>query len=159
MHQAEAGLPGLRHADHPRIEAVTDPTEIPDQSTAQSLAQRYRTDRPRRRLVGIALGGLLAAALLAWAVWAASPQGGAPIEAQVTSYDVVSTHETRVKVAAEFEDAGTDGGCLVRATAEDHTIVGEVNLTADELREKRGEWIPIRTERRATTATVVRCDD
>jgi hypothetical protein len=123
------------------------------------MASRYGTDRPGRRWVGFMLGGLLATALLVWAVWAGSSQGNEPLEAQVTSYDVVSTHEIKVKVAAEFKDADVDGSCLVRATAEDHTIVGEVNLTADELRAARGQWIPIRTERGATTATVVRCDD
>jgi hypothetical protein len=137
---------------------VTDPTEISDRHAAQSMAARYGTDRPRRRLVGILLGGLLATALAAWAVWAMSSQDSDPIEAQVTSYDVVSTHQVRVKVAAQFRDADVTGSCLVRATAEDHTIVGEVNLTADQLRAVRGSWVRIRTERRATTATVVRCD-
>jgi hypothetical protein len=123
------------------------------------MAARYGTDRPGRRRVGLVLGSLFAAALLVWAVWAASSQGNEPLEAQVTSYDVVSTHEIKVKVAAQFKDAEVDGSCLVRATAEDHTVVGEVNLTADELRAAKGQWIPIRTERGATTATVVRCGD
>jgi hypothetical protein len=142
---------------------VSDPTEIPAPSTSQamapSMAQRYGTDRPRRRWVGITLGGLLAAALFAWAVWAASSHGNEPIEAQITSYQVVDAHEIQVRVAAQFKDADVDGSCLVRATAEDHTIVGELNLTADELRAAKGKWLPIRTERRATTATLVRCTD
>jgi hypothetical protein len=148
---------------------VTDPTEIPaaptarsttpstSPSTAPSIAGRYGSDRPRRRVAGIALGGLLALALLAWAVWVMSEQGREPIEASVSSYDVIGTHEVRVKVLAHFRDDHVDGSCLVRATAEDRTTVGELNLTADQLRADRGRWISIRTERRATTATVVRC--
>jgi Domain of unknown function (DUF4307) len=137
---------------------VTDPTEIP--GAAGPLAQRYGTDRPRRRWLGLALGGLVAGVLLAWAVWAGTAQDDAPIEAQVTAYDVIGTHEVRVKVEAHFTDPGADGGtCLVRATAEDHTVVGELNLTADDLRAARDSWIPIRTERRATTASLVRCTD
>lgn len=96
-------------------------------------------------------------ALLAWAVWAALDTGSTGLDASVTSYDVVSTHEVRVKVAIHPRDPDVDGTCLLRATAEDHTIVGELNLTADELREATGSWIPIRTERRATTAALVRC--
>jgi hypothetical protein len=161
VHQAEAGLPGLRHADHPRIGFVSDPTEIPARGAArsQALAARYGSDRPRRSRVALGLGGLLVAALLAWAVWAALAQGPEPLEATVSSYDVVSTHEVRVKVVAHVRDSSVRGSCLVRATAEDHTIVGELNLTTEQLREARGRWIPVRTERRATTATVVRCDD
>jgi hypothetical protein len=95
--------------------------------------------------------------LLGWAVWAALDTGSSALDASVTSYDVVSTHEVRVKVSIQPRDASVDGTCLLRATAEDHTIVGELNLTADELRKATGSWIPIRTERRATTAALVRC--
>jgi len=134
---------------------VTDPTEI----RAQRMAQRYGSARPRRRGPALALGGVLAGALLAWAVWAAWLQGPSAIRADLTSYDVVGTHEVKVKVAARFRDDHSGGSCLIRATAEDHTVVGELNLTADELREAQGSWISVRTERRATTATLVRCTD
>jgi hypothetical protein len=151
VHQAEAGLPGVRHADHPRIDAVTDPTEI--------LASRYGADRPRRRGLAIALGAVFAVALLTWAVWAAVSQEQKPVDAEVTAYDVVSSHEVRVKVDVHIHDAGTRATCLVRATAEDHTVVGELNLTADQLEDSEGDWIPVRTERRATTAELVHCTD
>jgi hypothetical protein len=104
----------------------------------------------------IALGTLVALVLLAWAVWAGFTSRPA-IDAQLTSYDVVSTHEVRVKISAQFRDADSTGSCLVRATAEDHTVVGELNLSAEELRAAKGRWISVRTERRATTATLVRC--
>ncbi|MGY2873468.1 hypothetical protein ACVW00_000658 [Marmoricola sp. URHA0025 HA25] len=140
---------------------MSDPTEIPAADAAgpqaRALAARYGADRPRRRWVALTLGGLLAAALLAWAVWAGSEQGRDPLEASVSSYRVVSTHEIQVKISAQFHDAGVDGSCLVRATAEDHTVVGELNLTGDQLREDSGRWVSIRTERRATTAIVESC--
>jgi hypothetical protein len=139
---------------------VTGPTEIPPRSagtTAGAMADRYGTDRPGLRRLGIAIGSVLVAALLGWAVWAALDTGSSGVEGDVTSYDVVSSHETRVKVAVHSRDPDTDASCLLRATAADHTIVGELNLTADELRKATGTWIPIRTERRATTAALVRC--
>jgi hypothetical protein len=128
---------------------VTDPTEI--------LAERYGTGRPRRRVLALVLCTLLAVTLLAWAVWAGWLQDGPAIRADVTSYDVVSDHEVRVKVTAQLRDEDTEGTCLVQATAEDHTVVGEENLTAAELRAATGTWISVRTERRATTATVDHC--
>ena len=130
---------------------MTDPTEI--------LATRYGADRPRRRGLASGLGSVFAVALLAWAIWAASSQHTDPIEADVTAYHVVSSHEVQVKVDARIHGAGTRGTCLVRATAEDHTVVGELSLTTDQLRASRGDWIPVRTERRATTADVEHCTD
>lgn len=134
---------------------MSDPTEIP----APSLPDRYGTGRASRRGPVVALAVVVVGALVGWALWAAWLSSDRAIEATLTHYDVVSTHEIRVKVSAHFRDADVDGSCLLRATAEDHTIVGEVNLTADELREAQGSWIPIRTERRATTAAVIRCTD
>jgi hypothetical protein len=139
---------------------VSGPTEIPPSSTAPAVpgvADRYGAERPALRRLGIAIGSVLVAALLGWAVWAALGTGSSGVEADVSSYDVVSSHEVRVKVAVHSRDPDTDGTCLLRATAEDHTVVGELNLTADELRKASGTWIPIRTERRATTAALVRC--
>jgi Domain of unknown function (DUF4307) len=134
---------------------VSDPTEIP----GDSLAERYGDRRPGRRPVVVALAVLLIGALLAWGVWAAWLNADRALDADLSAYEVVDAHQVRVKVTPHIRDAEVDGSCLVRATASDHTIVGEVNLTADELRAARGTWIPIRTERRATTATVVRCSE
>jgi len=145
---------------------VTDPTEIPAEAPAnaaaqaatQAPAQRYGGARPKRR-TPIVLGTLFALVLLAWAIWAGLASGNKPIDATVSSYDVVGTHEVKVKIVAHFRDDSVKGTCLVQAIAADHTEVGELNLTADQLRDARGSWISIRTERRATTAEVVRCSD
>jgi hypothetical protein len=136
---------------------VADPKGILARQTAQRMAQRYGTDRPRRRALVVAVVAVVAAAFLAWVAWAAWFHSDPAIDASVSSYDVVSAHETRIKVAAQFRDADVDGSCLVRATAKDHTIVGELNLTVAELREAKGTWIAVRTEREATTITLVRC--
>ena len=132
---------------------MSDPTEIP----TPGMAGRYGTDRPQRRGLAIAAGSVFAAALLAWAVWAGWAQDDSSANAEVTAYQVMSSHEVRVKVDADLDEADADVTCLVRATAEDHTVVGELNLTADQIRESAGEWISVRTERKATTASVVDC--
>jgi hypothetical protein len=126
---------------------------------AQKMAQRYGTDRHRGRGLVLAVVGVLVAAFLAWVAWAAWFHSDPAIDASIVSYDVVGTHEMRVKVDAHFRDAEADGTCLVRAIAADHTVVGELNLSASDLREGKGSWIPIRTERRATAAELVDCTD
>jgi len=138
---------------------VSDPKAIPDERVAQQMARRYGTDRPRRRGLLVALSALLATALLVWIAWAAWFRSEPAIEAQVFAYDVVDTHETRVKVDVRFRDERVEGGCLLRATAADHTIVGELNLTVAELREAGDDWISVRTEREATTVSLVRCTE
>jgi hypothetical protein len=138
---------------------VTAPLDSSADSTAHEIAQRYGTDRPRRRGLVIALAAVLGAAFLAWVAWAAWFHSDPAVNAAIVSYDVVGAHEMRVKVDAHFRDAEADGTCLVRAIAADHTVVGELNLSAADLREAKGSWIPIRTERRATAAELVRCTD
>ena len=140
---------------------MSGPTENPPRENSRSgppaaVPGRYGASRPSSRPIVIVLAVLLVGVLTGWAVWAASTDRPA-IDATLTSYDVVSSHEIRVQVTARFRDAHPHGSCLVRATAEDHTVVGEINLTADQLRSSRGHWIPVRTERRATTAELVRC--
>ena len=134
---------------------MSDHTEI----AAQTLEQRYGARRSGRRPVVVALAVLLLGGLLAWAVWAAVLKDDQEIGADVASYQVVGTHEVRVKVDVHFRDGKATGTCLLRATASDHTVVGELNVTAAQLRADEGRWISMRTERRATTATVVRCSD
>lgn len=138
---------------------MSDPKAIPDERVAQQMARRYGTDRPRRRGLLVALSALLATALLVWIAWAAWFRSEPAIEAQVFAYDVVDTHETRVRVDVRFRDERVEGGCLLRATAADHTIVGELNLTVAELREAGDDWISVRTEREATTVSLVRCTE
>jgi len=145
---------------------VSDPTEIParrDASTSPDLAERYGHGRPRqqarRRVVVAVLAVLLVGGLLAWGVWAAVLNADKSLSADVSSFDVVDAHQVRVRVTAHVRDDATTGSCLLRATAQDHTSVGELTLTAAQLRASSGSWIPIRTERRATTVAVVRCTD
>jgi hypothetical protein len=124
------------------------------------MAQRYGQARPRRRAALVALSAaVLATALLVWIAWAAWFRSEPAIEAKVFAYDVVDTHQARVKVDVRLRDDRVEGGCLLRATAADHTIVGELNLTVAELLEAEDDWIPVRTEREATTVTLVRCTE
>jgi len=63
------------------------------------------------------------------------------VDAAVTRYDIVSTHTARAQVQATIRDENSDAVCLIRATAADHTIVGELNLSVADLRRYAGKWI------------------
>lgn len=121
------------------------------------LQERYGTGHPRRRIVLIVATSVLAVTFISWLAWAAWFHSDPAIDADLTSYEIVGTHEARARVQARFRNADVDGSCLLRATARDHTIVGELNVSAAELRTNRGKWISVRTEREATTVELVRC--
>jgi hypothetical protein len=121
------------------------------------LQERYGTGHPRRRVAIIVATTILGVSFISWLAWAAWFQSDPAIRADLTSYDVVSTHEVKVKIEARFRNDHVQGSCLVRATASDHTIVGELNLGVAELKAFDGKWISIRTERRATTVALIRC--
>ena len=121
------------------------------------MRERYGTVSPRRRTVVVVGTTVLAMVFLTWLAWVAIFHADPALDAEVTSFDPVDAHQVKVRLDTHFRDADVRGTCLVRATARDHTIVGELNLSAADLRAAGSDWIPVRTERRATTAEVVRC--
>jgi hypothetical protein len=125
---------------------------------SELMQERYGARDPRRRVLLIAATSVLAVVFLAWLAWAAVFHSTPAIDASVAAFDVVDTHEVRVRLQARLDD-DAEGDCLIRATASDHTNVGERHVSADELRAQEGEWISLRTERRATTVELVRCSE
>jgi hypothetical protein len=123
------------------------------------MRERYGTDNPRRRIVIVVATTVLAMVFLAWVAWVAIFHSSQTIDTEVTAYKVVNAHRVDVKLNPELRDDKVKGTCLIRATAPDHSIVGELNITAAQLRSSAGQWIPIRTERRATTVEKVRCSE
>ena len=123
------------------------------------MRERYGTDKPRRRMVIVVATTVLAIVFLTWVAWIAIFHSNPAIDAQVTAYKVVDAHRVDVKLDAQLSNDKLKGTCLIRATAQDHSIVGELNISVAKLLSSEGQWIPIRTERRATTVEKVRCDE
>ena len=121
------------------------------------MRERYGTSGPRRRRVIVIATTVLAMVFLSWVAWVAIFHANPAIDSQVHSFDPVNAHQVKVRLDTRFRNDRVRGTCLVRATARDHSIVGERNLSAADLRAAGTGWIPIRTERRATTVEVVRC--
>lgn len=102
------------------------------------------------------LTAALAVVFLVWLGWAAWFHSTPAVTAGVAAFDVTGEHEVKLRVEYRT-DEGAEGGCLFRATAEDHTIVGERTFTVAEMRAADGDWLSMRTERRATMVERVRC--
>ena len=129
------------------------------------LAERYGGPRRARRMMLLVLVGVLVVAGLGWVAWAAWFHSNQPIRGRIVSFETVSPHEVRARVDLDVADpekgtgTGTEttGTCLLRATAVDHSIVGELNVRVEEIDPDTDPWISIRTEREATTVELVRC--
>src|SRR5690242_20266901 len=93
------------------------------------MQERYGAANPRRRQFLIVGSTLLGVIFISWLAWAAWFHSAPDVEAAVTRYEIVDTHSARVQVQATIREEASKATCLVRATARDHTIVGELNLT------------------------------
>lgn len=95
---------------------------------------------------------LVGAIALGWLVWAGWFHSTPRASSQLATFAVVDTHTATAVVDVQLEDA-TDANCRVRALAEDHVVVGELNF---EPQDGRNE-VTIRTERKASSVDLVGC--
>lgn len=123
------------------------------------MLERYGAASPRRRMVLRVATTVLAIVFLGWLAWVIGFHSDPAIETEVQAYEVIDAQHVQVKLASRFRDSSVEGTCLIRATARDHTIVGERNLTVTEIRAADGDWISIKTLNRADSVEKVRCTE
>ena len=122
------------------------------------LAERYGTGNRRRRPYIVAGVVLLAAVSLGWLLWAIVLQSTPDVQSQLSSYDVPGMHRAEARFTVVRANRGVRASCLLRAYAEDHSVVGERSVavgpggpTTATLQET------VRTERRATAVELIGC--
>jgi len=123
------------------------------------MQERYGTASRGRRAVLIVATSVLAIVFLGWLGWVAWFHSDPAIEAEIVSFAVVDDQRVDVRLATRFRDDSVEGSCLLRATALDHTVVGERNVTVAELRDADGDWIAVTTFNRANSVAVIRCTE
>ena len=118
------------------------------------LAERYGTVRRRNR-VPLLVAAVLVAAFggwLAWTIWSYSqPQ----VQSELMGWQVEDDHEVTARVDVQLAD-DVIASCLVRAFAEDHTVVGEESFEVTASGAGAVE-VSVRTERLATAVESVGC--
>jgi hypothetical protein len=120
--------------------------------TRPDLEDRYGAARPGRRRVVQIGAGVVVAAFLGWLAWATWAQSTPPVDSEFHGFDVVDDSTTEAYVDVALRD-GVTARCVVRAMADDHSLVGEL---AFEPADGRNEVV-VRTERRATSVELVGC--
>ena len=121
------------------------------------LTDRYgRSDASRRRAVALGSGlvGLVALAWLGWVIWF---QSTPEVRSSLQSFEVVDVHQVTADVIVQTSSEEVRANCLVRAYAEDHSVVGELNFEVKDLSDRTVREVSFRTERAATSVELVGC--
>jgi hypothetical protein len=125
--------------------------------TAQdSLQDRYGAPAPWRRRALVAASAVLALVFLGWLGWTTWEHATPDVESSLVGYEVVDEHTATARIDVRLADEDVRARCLLRAFAEDHTVVGERSITP-----VHGDPQPldveVRTERRATSVELIGC--
>jgi len=122
-------------------------------SAQTDLSDRYGAPAPWRRAVLLGLSVAVAGAFLGWLGWTIWAQSTPKVESELVTWDVDDEHQATAMVSIQLGD-DVEATCLLRAYAEDHSVVGELSFTPDDsgLTEQT-----VRTERRATSVELIGC--
>ena len=70
----------------------------------------------------------LAVAGLAWLVWVVLFHGRPQVTSQMVGFDVDGQHAAVARFTVVRRDADVTASCLLRASADDHSVVGELTV-------------------------------
>jgi Domain of unknown function (DUF4307) len=124
-----------------------------------TLADRYGAPSPARRRAVIAGSGVLGLVFLAWLGWTALFHGDPEVSSDMVTWAIESDHVATAEVDVRIDGDDVEATCVLRAFAEDHTVVGELSFPVDAAALDGGSTLEqeIRTERRATSVELVGC--
>ena len=124
---------------------------------APDLAERYGTRSRARRPLFVAGVALLAVAGLGWLLWVVLFHGRPQVTSEMVGYEVAGQHRTVAHFTVVRRAADVEASCLLRAFADDHSVVGELTVPVTSGPLAATHSVAVRTERRATTVDVVGC--
>jgi Domain of unknown function (DUF4307) len=125
-------------------------------SAPDTLTQRYGAPSPWRRGVVIAVSAALVLAFAGWLGWAVYEHATPNVTSELESFSIDDDHTATAVLVVTLDDADVKASCTLRATAEDHTTVGELTFTPDPSLGRR-QVQTIRTDRRATSVESLGC--
>jgi hypothetical protein len=122
------------------------------------LAQRYGAPRTGNRPWVVALVVVLALAGVGWVLWAAVFHGTPTTHSRLVSFETPGEHAATATVTVVRADRNVRASCLLRASAQDHSVVGELHFTVGASEAATATVTKrIRTERAATAVELIGC--
>ena len=121
------------------------------------MSDRYGAASPARRRVVILVSGLVGLVALVWLAWATWFASTPDVQSSLRTFEVVDSHSVSASVALHLRDDDVKASCRVRAYADDHSVVGELNFTVTGVSGSTRRDVTFRTEREATSVEVVGC--
>ena len=125
-------------------------------TSPDSLSDRYGAPAPWRRRVLVAASTALALVFLGWLGWVVWEQVHPEVESSMVGFRVVDEHTATARVHVRLADDDVRASCLLRAYAEDHTVVGERAFVPSSDAPQPLN-VAVRTERRATSVELIGC--
>ena len=125
-------------------------------SSEVTLSGRYGAPAPWRRRALVVGCVVVALAFGVWLGWSALSHSSPDVESELIGFDTVDEHSSTAVVEVDFGSDDVVATCLLRALAEDHSVVGELSFTATPAEGTRYEQT-VRTERLATSVDLVGC--
>ena len=117
------------------------------------IAQRYTSQPSVWPKVFLAVGVVLSFVLAGWLAWAVYVHSTPEVTSELPRWKVVDDHTVTATLQVDLRSGSTDPRCLLRAYAEDHTVVGDASFVP-----RNGtNDVTIRTERRATSVEKIGC--
>jgi hypothetical protein len=118
-------------------------------------ADRYGRPAAWQRRAVVAGSGLVGVVGLSWLAWTTVFHATPEVSSDLVSWQVVDDHAVTASIDVRVDGDPHDlqASCLVRATAADHTVVGEATFVPHDGRND----VRVRTERRATSVESVGC--
>ena len=124
---------------------------------APDLAERYGAPSAGRRPLVIAGIVVLAVVGLSWLLWVVLFHGRPQVTSAMVGFDIDGQHAAVARYTVVRRDATVPASCLLRAYADDHSVVGELTVPVDSPSGTVTMSSTVRTERRATTVDLVGC--
>lgn len=122
------------------------------------LATRYGTNRPLRRPLIITGVVLLASVFLGWLIWTMLFHGRPLARSELVAFEVMDQHSAQATMTVVRRTPEVEASCLLRATASDHSVVGELNVAVGPGEPATSTLTrTLRTEREATSVSLVGC--
>ena len=121
------------------------------------LAERYGAPSPARRSLVVAGVSVLAVAGAVWLVWVVVFHGRPDVTSQMVAYDVQGQHAATATFTVVRRDPAVQASCLLRALAQDHSVVGELTVPVTSGPTTARLTSTVRTERKAGSVELVGC--